>query len=515
MDNTWSNKTILCVDDELPVLESYKKVLDPVINEQISEILSLASKRGDISEDDREESIHYNLILASSGEEAVKIVQEKIDSGQKISGGFFDMRMPGGIDGYETIKLIKAIDPNIYCTVVTAYTDRRVTQIRNLFQNDHQDELLYFRKPFTTEELTQTAFNMVSSWNRKRKAEEHLKAIEKHKKGISQILHAVSVLSRVPPYSLQYLSSGLLFQLLGMVDGENGFIILLNEDNSVNYIFGVGRFENDDVNVESFALQKLAIDQSMSNQVNMQDKSFFIPLISSEKKLGAIHIESKKYISSILDQSILEVFRTQIVQLILNSRYYNEIIEKDKEALTDPLTGLFNRRFIQKRLQEELQRASRSSQRIAMMMIDLDDFKKVNDTYGHAAGDSVLKSIGKILLDSVRDYDLVGRNVETIGKASQFAVRFGGEEFCMVLLQSAEKGAKLVGERIRSKIENHNFIFDGNTISVTASIGVAESIVSKEDLSQDDYLDKLNKQADKALYKAKQSGKNKVEYAEC
>ncbi len=123
-------------------------------------------------------------------------------------------------------------------------------------------------------------------------------------------------------------------------------------------------------------------------------------------------------------------------------------------------------------------------------MIDIDHFKKFNDTYGHAAGDYVLKEIGAILNEMKRDYEIVGR--------------YGGEELAIILTQINQKDAFLVADRFRAKIEGHPFSFEGQKLQVTVSIGVTALIPTDEDTMASIY-----EKADKALYKAKKTGRNR------
>ena len=172
---TQFNRSILCVDDEKGVLESYRDVLSPNAQKDLfTEILDDQQHHVDGDYFFNDSPMNYNIFLAESGEEAVRIVQEQIAIGKPIAAGFFDMRMPGGMDGYQTVKMIRELDPRFFCAIVTAYYDRNIDQIRKLFVDDHQDELLYFKKPFSVMELQQTAFNIVSVWNRKRTEEKQI-----------------------------------------------------------------------------------------------------------------------------------------------------------------------------------------------------------------------------------------------------------------------------------------------------------------------------------------------------
>lgn len=160
-------------------------------------------------------------------------------------------------------------------------------------------------------------------------------------------------------------------------------------------------------------------------------------------------------------------------------------------AYMDKLTGLYNRKYISEVLEVEFKRAKALHSNFSVIMFDIDNFKKVNDTYGHDCGDFVLSQLGlQVKASGLRERDLAGR--------------YGGEEFIVVLTNSNEEQAAEVAERIRKKIESHKFVYDGTTIPVTVSMGVAA--IKKEQHDSSD----LYRASDKALYESKRSGKNKV-----
>ena len=161
-------------------------------------------------------------------------------------------------------------------------------------------------------------------------------------------------------------------------------------------------------------------------------------------------------------------------------------------ALTDNLTGLYNRRFLDKRFEEEISRAKRNVTPLSCFLLDIDFFKKINDTYGHDFGDFVLKEIADVLKNNLRGYDGI--------------VRFGGEEFIVILPGVDADGAKKAAEKIRGKIESHDFTRNDTTHKVTISIGVFSCPSTDMNESIDHYI----KSADEALYKAKESGRNRV-----
>ena len=169
-----------------------------------------------------------------------------------------------------------------------------------------------------------------------------------------------------------------------------------------------------------------------------------------------------------------------------------------KMAVTDELTNLKNRRFVLARLSEELERARRYQRALSCLILDVDHFKRVNDAYGHDAGDAVLKAVSVAVQGRCRDADTVGR--------------YGGEEFMAVLPETDGKRARHVAERIRQTIEELRVTTStGEEITVTASLGVA-------DLSPNGEVDGVDagaliKRADDALYRAKEAGRNRVEVA--
>ncbi len=160
-------------------------------------------------------------------------------------------------------------------------------------------------------------------------------------------------------------------------------------------------------------------------------------------------------------------------------------------AVTDPLTGLLNRRAFMERAEKERCRSVRYQKRLSILMIDIDHFKKVNDNYGHAAGDQVLVAVSSVFKHSLRDIDLIGR--------------YGGEEFIILLPESDTSSLLTVAERIRKSVEDTRINVDSMSIHLTVSIGAADFVPSESSS-----LDILISQADKALYQAKTGGRNKV-----
>jgi len=162
-----------------------------------------------------------------------------------------------------------------------------------------------------------------------------------------------------------------------------------------------------------------------------------------------------------------------------------------RQASTDALTGISNRRHFQNLAEQEVRRARRFSRHLTVMMIDIDFFKPINDTFGHAAGDLVIQGIVKRALESLRQSDSIGR--------------IGGEEFAVVLPETPLSAATDVAERLRAHIQEKPIIAGHIAISCTVSIGVAQL------LQEDSGIEDLLHRADTALYAAKKGGRNRVE----
>ncbi len=181
---------------------------------------------------------------------------------------------------------------------------------------------------------------------------------------------------------------------------------------------------------------------------------------------------------------------SNIVKIALVNIKLRQALEE--MSLKDALTDLFNRRYLNDFLPRELHRIQRDKGSLIVAMFDIDDFKKINDTFGHKAGDEVLKCIGKLLNQYFR--------------ASDMACRFGGEEFLVVMLSDDLNAAVLKLERLRESIKNEEVVFQGRVLPKTVlSIGVAKA--PQDGITDDALIDA----ADQALYIAKQSGKDRIE----
>lgn len=211
-------------------------------------------------------------------------------------------------------------------------------------------------------------------------------------------------------------------------------------------------------------------------------------LITSQDALGEIKFTRRKAFTED-ELSLLEMLIGCLICPLRNALLYREAIQT---ALKDSLTGVGNRLALENTLEREVAIAHRHQHDLSVLVVDVDHFKTINDRYGHAAGDCVLKNVAAELIRCSRDSD-----------AAFHSYRFGGEEFVILLNHTNGGGAKVAAERIRSSMEDMTTVVDNETIKVTVSIGIAT-------LAEGDKMGSLFKRADEALYCAKREGRNRV-----
>lgn len=200
------------------------------------------------------------------------------------------------------------------------------------------------------------------------------------------------------------------------------------------------------------------------------------------------------YSYEIVDYESFQFFETVKSEIALMAKIRNLYAQTKYLSITDGLTSLYNRRYFFENIEREFERAKRYKSDLSIAMLDIDFFKKINDTYGHQAGDIVLKDLAKILTKTLRKTDLI--------------FRYGGEEIIILLPETSLQQALIPLERLRKLIENRIINYAENQFIYTISIGIAEKT---EDILNNDELIAC---ADKALYCAKNSGRNQIKLYE-
>lgn len=223
---------------------------------------------------------------------------------------------------------------------------------------------------------------------------------------------------------------------------------------------------------------------------------YYVPLVVKKTNIGVMVVDnifSRQPITK-ADKENLEILANQAAVTIEKAMLYEDVKEL---SIRDSLTGLYVHRYFLNELDNEIKRASRSKEDFALMIIDIDGFKAINDRYGHQVGDKVIQLLGDILLYNMRGIDIKGRPSNTIG-------RYGGDEFVILLPNTNAEMAKQVGSRLQKVIKERPLKTDSKEITFTISVGVA---IYPDDAATQHAI--LNR-ADKALYWAKQHGKNRV-----
>jgi len=185
----------------------------------------------------------------------------------------------------------------------------------------------------------------------------------------------------------------------------------------------------------------------------------------------------------------VQQLQSENIDLIMRNRVLAEVSARDS------LTGLYNRWYVMEKIDSEMNRSLRHGSPVALLMLDIDHFKRINDSFGHSAGDSVLRSFGQVLRESCRVYDVPGR--------------YGGEEFCIVLPETRIGNTTAVADRIQQRLAESRFDVGDDSVAITASIGIAglDSVADEGLVTSAALIER----ADRALYSAKHHGRNRVE----
>ena len=234
--------------------------------------------------------------------------------------------------------------------------------------------------------------------------------------------------------------------------------------------------------------------QTMFNAIICNSENFKVEgNLDIDKSFFEKNIKNKNCDKIIINGEDFWVFKKDNFYIIDKFTCLNEKIEEyEKNAIYDGLTGCYNKREIVEFLNKFLHNYIRyKKDPFSLLMLDIDHFKKINDTYGHLAGDMALKEMANIIRNLIRKSDLCGR--------------FGGEEFLVILPNTKIAGALKLANRIKDAIENHSFKFKNREIKFTISIGITAVGIN------DDY-NSLMSRVDEALYEAKNKGRNRIEY---
>jgi diguanylate cyclase (GGDEF)-like protein len=238
-------------------------------------------------------------------------------------------------------------------------------------------------------------------------------------------------------------------------------------------------------------------DYSFELKAPFSKERFFIrsilcyPLMRRGERIGVIELLNKVTGTFTQeDQALIEMIREPLAAAV---RIVGQFEESERLTITDDLTKLYNYRYLRKYLEADVKRCLRYKKKVSLLFIDIDGFKRINDTFGHLAGSQALAEMGQVFKRMVRETDVVGR--------------YGGDEFIIILPETPLNGAMVIAERIRKKVEECEFVAQNINIRLTVSLGVANC--PKHTLTAEGLI----KKADAAMYRAKELSKNSIKIA--
>ncbi len=465
---------ILVIDDNLAIHDDFKKILLPREQKDSASAQKLNDIKNSLFQEESLANLklpRYKLDFASQGQEALALVKNENDNPYAVA--FVDIRMPPGWDGVETIQQIWRVDPYIQMVICTAYSDYSWDEtIKKLGESEN---LLILKKPFDVIEVRQLAYSLSRKWKIQSQLDVHMTGLENLVtkrtaaletslallESIADGILVVDVSGKIVDFNQKFLE---MWNIPQTVMQKNNFDSIVefssNQLESPKKLISVIKSNNEAVNIDSFS------------EVNLKNGKTF-EIYSLPHKVRNI------IIGRVWDfRDVSERKKMQDALL--------------KEATTDKLTGLPNRSLLYDRIQQAIADAERNKKLFAIIFMDLDRFKLVNDSLGHSMGDYLLRAIARQLSALIRKTDTVSR--------------LGGDEFVVLLTDLNEKEqAQLVANKILSKIaspveiEDHKFF-------VTGSIGV--SLYPNDGTT----VEALIKNAETAMYTSKELGKNMINF---
>lgn len=429
-------------------------------------------------------SEYYDVLTATNGLDALeKVVSQSPDI------VLLDVMMPG-MDGFEVCRRIKAnpATAHIPVVMVTALTD----------SSDRIKGLEAGADDFLSKPLNDTALmSRVRSLVRLKMTVDEWRVRENTASQLGVVDTAANAMNEPVENARILVIEDQSYESKKFTDG-------LKVDNDIVIIAESGVAAMAKVNEGDYDL--LAVSLNLKNEDGLRlcshlrsserTRSIPILMIANEEDMPRIahglEIGAHDYILRPVDRNeLLARVRTQVRRKRFQERLRSNFELSLSMALTDSLTGLYNRRYFEVHLQKLLQKNQHSKKAMAVLMLDIDHFKSINDTHGHGVGDEILKIFAKRVLDSLRSFDLVAR--------------LGGEEFVVILPDVSTDMAYFIAERLRRAIADEPFACsaEGGKVNVTTSIGA--TIIEGDTLLK---MDDILRHADDALYDAKENGRN-------
>ena len=433
----------------------------------------------------------FEVITAGDGRAGFRLAQE-----QRPQVIIADLQMPG-LNGLELKKALVTAGNNCPLILVTAEGSENIASQATL-----AGVAYYLPKPVDVEVMLSAINQALAVEGLRRERGEALAALEKRVKQL-EILETVG---RTLTSSLEMtpVLNRVLAAALGLTSAEGARLFLFDERSAQLKLrhargpAGTATLMPNDLMDDPLAAQVVRANQPFvyrpaANGVNPPgapaNPALYVPVHLRENVLGALSVDTRQTQRLFTQGDIgpLATLADYAAIAISNARLFAEV---QLAAITDELTGLYNRRHVMALAEQEYQRARRFGRPLSVLMIDIDHFKQVNDTYGHATGDQVISEVSRRLKTGVRTIDIPGR--------------YGGEEFVLFLPETPLPGAGLLGSRLRAGMANSPIATISGAVTITISLGVATTSPDLTDVAT------LVANADAALYAAKQAGRNRV-----
>ena len=476
-----SGHTIVLIDDSPDILESARALL---------------------------EAEGHTVVTAPDGMVGIEAVKR-----EKPHLILVDYFMPE-MTGEDVVREIRTFDKNVQIILATGYSGEKPARVM-MKQLDIQG---YHDKSEGAERLLLWVDSALKAYG-------HVRSMEKHRIGLQYILDITPDLHRLQP--LDELLQGLLWQVEGLVGAENSFLatfsseqisstangselegfIALVEDRATAKTpgalavrVGTGRFRSGTATDSLPGTEREAVGNAVADRrVCFQGGVSVVPLCLGDQVLGVIYIDKHPGLER--DRELLEIFAAQAASAIQSALLYGQNALLYDLATKDPITGVLLRGYAMQQFYQHLKRSHRNDLPVSALMVDLDHFKKVNDTHGHIIGDEVLREVGSLLRETVRETDCVAR--------------YGGDEFLVVLPDTPAEGARMVGERLLKRAKEMGIPLSGSeTVPIQLSVGCSTLVPlpggPNFNLLRADSVERaateLVAAADASLYGAKHSG---------
>jgi diguanylate cyclase (GGDEF)-like protein/PAS domain S-box-containing protein len=470
--NTPANRRILLVDDLPSIHEDFRKILLPPAAatdlDADEAVLFGAPTSGT--------SIRFEMDSAFQGAEALEKVSASLLAGNPYAMAFIDMRMPPGWDGVETAERLWHVDPRLQIVFCTAFSDYAWTEV--LTRLDVRDRLLILKKPFDTIEVYQFANALSTKWQMTEQAAFKMSRLEEAVEQRTRELSNANIIVQNSPVILYRLRGEPAFPLIyishnitklghdpqGLLNSPGWAQTLIDPRDQAKVGEAMARILDKDAEGASIEFRLLTADGTPRWVENR-----YIPVRDKEGRI----IEVEGIVIDITERKAAEEKITLL-------------------ARTDGLTGLANRSTFTERLSQAYAAAQRGARAFAILYLDLDKFKPVNDTFGHPVGDLLLQQVAQRLRDCTRESDLVAR--------------LGGDEFAILQGEISEPAnAGTLAAKIQTALALPYFI-NGNEINISVSIGISPYVPGNAG------ADAMLAQADLALYRSKDKGRNQYHF---